>query len=269
MNRILLIRRGGLGDTLLAAPLLRALRRAHPDTAIHVAGTREYCDVLAAYGTVDAAHSAEDFPLWLPERVRASLAAFSLVVGDEPGCVDRVIDPARVEAGVPFALQLCRQVGLETVWPDDAWLLPPRRSLGGPVTLAPGSGGARKCWPRERWLELADRLSRDGRAVDVVVGPVERERDDPRAWPWPVGCAPRFVQEAEVVRLARRLEQCQQLVGNDSGVTHLAAALGVPTLALFTATDPAVWAPVGPHVHVLGGPDAAPDVAPVLAVLCG
>ena len=55
MDRVLLIRRGGLGDTLLTAPLLRALRRARPGAALHLAGTREYCDVLARYGLVDEA----------------------------------------------------------------------------------------------------------------------------------------------------------------------------------------------------------------------
>ncbi len=40
-------------------------------------------------------------------------------------------------------------------------------------------------------------------------------------------------------------------IGNDSGITHLAAALGTPTLALFGPTDPAQWAPRGPHVRIL------------------
>jgi ADP-heptose:LPS heptosyltransferase len=45
-------------------------------------------------------------------------------------------------------------------------------------------------------------------------------------------------------------------VGNDSGVTHLAAAAGAPTLSLFGPTDPALWAPIGTSVRVLRGRDA-------------
>jgi hypothetical protein len=53
-------------------------------------------------------------------------------------------------------------------------------------------------------------------------------------------------------RLAALLVECSGYVGNDSGVSHLAAALGVPTAAVFGPTDPAVWAPVGPKVSVVG-----------------
>ena len=42
-------------------------------------------------------------------------------------------------------------------------------------------------------------------------------------------------------------------IGNDSGITHLAAAVGTPVLALFGPTDPEVWAPRGPHVGGGGG----------------
>ena len=58
-------------------------------------------------------------------------------------------------------------------------------------------------------------------------------------------------------------------VGNDSGTTHLAAMLGAPTVALFGPTDPAVWAPTGPRVRVLGGgdPTAVVDVAAVGAAV--
>jgi ADP-heptose:LPS heptosyltransferase len=52
--------------------------------------------------------------------------------------------------------------------------------------------------------------------------------------------------------LAARLAQCRLYVGNDSGVTHLAAATGCPTVALFGESDPRVWAPRGERVTVLG-----------------
>jgi ADP-heptose:LPS heptosyltransferase len=56
--------------------------------------------------------------------------------------------------------------------------------------------------------------------------------------------------------LGALLSQAGLYVGNDSGVTHLAAAAGAPTLALFGPTDPATWAPVGPRVEVARSPDA-------------
>lgn len=262
MDRVLLIRRGGLGDTLLTAPLLRALRRAQPGATLTLAGVREYCDVLGAYGLVDEVRSAEDLWLWQPARARALLAAFDLVIGDELALVDLPLQVTRAAASAPFGLQLARQARLEPRWPEDAQLLPPRPSRGGARALAPGSGGARKCWPPARWVELGAALLRAGHEVQVVVGPAEIERDDPRRWSWPDGVT--FIVEPTPCSLARRLVAVDRFFGNDSGVTHLAAVLGVATTALFVATDPRVWAPVGRHVTVVGDGCSAPSVAQVL-----
>ena len=259
MSRILVIRRGGLGDTLLTVPLLRALRRTSEGASLHLAGNREFCDIPCAYGTVDVAHSAEDLWLWVPERARQCLQGFDLVLGDEPDCVHQPLDLRGGGAGVPFALHLARAAGYEPRWPQDCQLLPPRDLVGGAVLIAPGSGGSHKCWPREHWLGLAQRLSRRGHPLKVLVGPVERERDDPRKWPWPGGCLD-FVVEEQPARLARRIESSSVFVGNDSGPTHLAAMLGVPTVAVFVATDPTIWAPVGAHVHVIGAAAELPSI---------
>jgi ADP-heptose:LPS heptosyltransferase len=75
--------------------------------------------------------------------------------------------------------------------------------------------------------------------------------------------------------LGATLARAAAYVGNDSGVTHLAAAWGAPTVALFGPTDPAVWSPVGPRVTIVRGPNARMDgiavdvvaarIAPLLA----
>src|SRR5258708_19693431 len=54
-----------------------------------------------------------------------------------------------------------------------------------------------------------------------------------------------------LLEVARHLQPCRCYLGNDSGITHLAAMLGVPTVALFGPSDPAVWEPVGPCTKVL------------------
>ena len=64
----------------------------------------------------------------------------------------------------------------------------------------------------------------------------------------------RFLVALTAVQLAQALQDSHLFVGNDSGPTHLAAMLGVPTVALFGPTDAGVWAPVGPHVRVLEAP---------------
>lgn len=273
--RLLVARRGGLGDALLAAPLLRALRRAHPDAAIAFAGVGEHAALLHALGVADAALSTEDLhatgrrgdrgrwpcdTAWVDDAaLAAALPATARVVAYEP----------RPRGRSPLPLQLAATCGVTLRWPDDAALAPapPPPAAGAPIVLAPGSGGRAKCWPRTHWLQLAAGLAAAGRALAVLVGPVEAERDDPRAWPWPTAVS--FLADLPLPVVAARLAAAAVFVGNDSGTTHLAAMLGAPTVALFGPTDPAVWAPTGPRVRVLGGgdPTAVVDVAAVGAAV--
>ena len=64
---------------------------------------------------------------------------------------------------------------------------------------------------------------------------------------------PVVLRDLSVRLLAGVLSQVALFLGHDSGVTHLAAATGAPTIALFGATDPRLWAPVGPRVEVVTG----------------
>lgn len=271
-QRLLCVRRGGLGDTLLMVPVLRALRRRHPERSLHFAGVLDFAVLLAHYGVVDKALSSEDLAVWSRGAGASWWRDYDLVVADDPTFRTAANRTTTVESfdprprdHRPLPLQIAGQLQLELQWPQDAWLRSPTGAVAGPVVLAPGSGGRAKCWPRERWLALATTLVGRGQAVEVLVGPVELERDDPRRWSWPAAVA--FVVEADLVVVAQRLERASAFVGNDSGTSHLAAMLGVPTVAIFGPSDPAVFAPVGPRVTVLGGndPGFCVDVASVLA----
>src|SRR5205085_6067760 len=61
----------------------------------------------------------------------------------------------------------------------------------------------------------------------------------------------KVLQNAPLLQIADCLQQCIGYLGNDSGITHLSAMLGVSTLALFGPTDPLIWHPVGPSVRVI------------------
>ena len=126
----------------------------------------------------------------------------------------------------------------------------PEPASGDQVLLHPGSGGAAKCWPGEKYLELTDRLTRRGRAVRVILGPAELERYPPERLDAFRGLAP-TIEWPALVDLARRLAAAGTYIGNDSGVSHLAAVCGARCLVLFGPTDPAVWRPVGPVVKTV------------------
>ena len=81
---------------------------------------------------------------------------------------------------------------------------------------------------------------------------------------------PGAVRIADLYELACWLATARIYIGNDSGITHLAAAVGTPVVALFGPTDPRIWAPRGPHVRVIAKPALADIMVDevVAAVLC-
>ena len=111
-----------------------------------------------------------------------------------------------------------------------------RSERGDFAVIHPFSGSARKNWPLERFRELAARLAMP---VRWCAGPEEALED-----------AVRF---ENLYELACWLASARVYIGNDSGITHLAAAVGARVVAIFGPTDPAVWAPRGERVSVIQG----------------
>jgi ADP-heptose:LPS heptosyltransferase len=121
---------------------------------------------------------------------------------------------------------------------------------GGPILIHPGSGSPTKCWPAGRFLELIIRLKSDGQTCRIVLGEVEIER-------WSAELIRKLEAAAPVIcsqtylQLLAEIQQSSAFIGNDSGATHLAGILGLPTFAIFGPTDPAIWKPLGPRVQII------------------
>jgi heptosyltransferase-2 len=116
--------------------------------------------------------------------------------------------------------------------------LDPARS---PIALHPGAGSETKRWPAEYWASTWSELRDSGQPV-IVCGPADeapaRQLADRIDAP--------ILRDLSLLDLAAALAGCRALLGHDSGISHLAAALGLATLALFGPSDPAQWAPRGP-----------------------
>lgn len=119
------------------------------------------------------------------------------------------------------------------------------------ILLHPGSGNRKKVWPVERFLSLARILQDQSHAkILIILGPaegpiVQRTFEGIGSHPFI------FAKGLTLLQLASVMEGGWFFVGNDSGITHMAAALGVPTLAIFGPTDQRVWSPRGEKTHVI------------------
>jgi ADP-heptose:LPS heptosyltransferase len=132
-------------------------------------------------------------------------------------------------------------------WREEFWR---RHSLAHrPVlVIAPGSGAIAKNWPEQHFCAVAEWWRDHVRGIVVVlVGPVEEERGGFME----LSSFGLTVRELDLARVAALLDGSSLYLGNDSGITHLAAAVGTPTVALFGPSDPRQWAPRGRKVTML------------------
>jgi heptosyltransferase-2 len=133
----------------------------------------------------------------------------------------------------------------------EAWRLNNRLKSGkGPiVTLSPGAVGAGKAWPPESYARLAQALARDGAAVWTLGGqaetPIARQIVDA------VGPAARDLTGSDLRNAILALAGADLSITNDSGLMHVSAALGTPTVAIFGPTSPWHWKPLNPVAAIL------------------
>jgi len=117
--------------------------------------------------------------------------------------------------------------------------------------IHPGSGSPHKNWPLERFLEVASELlSLNQVKPFFLLGPVEDEFSNGMAGMIEAGGFP-IIRNLTLSVLAGVLSHCTGYLGNDSGISHLAAVLGVPATVLFGPSNPYLWSPKGKTVRIL------------------
>ncbi|MBM4148555.1 MAG: glycosyltransferase family 9 protein [Lentisphaerae bacterium] len=298
MNRgnTLVLRGGALGDFILAMPVLSALRTDAPGSRVCVAGYMPQARLAVEGGLADEAVSLDEASFarlfavdaGFSTRERAWFAGFDTAISflrDPDGVVVRnlkglgvrrvlsrdPLPPTGTHAADHLAAVL-RELGGAPPRPAiPAFKLRSRdgasEGVGRPVVpetavvLHPGSGSARKNWPIESFVAVAGVLHRAGAGSPVFLfGEADGAalgRYRAMSAPWPV------LAGLDVLEVSRLLSECCAYVGNDSGVTHLAAALGCNCVAVFGPTNPSEWGPRGDNVRLIragswseGGPGA-------------
>jgi len=278
-QRALVIRGGALGDFLLTLPVLQSLRAAAAASRIEVLAYPGLGALAKKAGLVDEVRSIEYGPMAgfftrgavLDPALREYFGSFDVVISylyDPDGIFHEnlrasgaprvVIGPHRPVAGAHAIDQLAAPLA------DLGLPLCGRASRIGTahavcatptVAIHPGSGSAAKNWPVEHWRRLAGQLLAD--RPDIRLAVIGGEADE-TALASLRGVAPAarsvFWENLPLTELADRLEEVQLYFGHDTGVSHLAAVAGVPSLILFGPTDPGIWAPPHEHVRILRAP---------------
>ncbi|MDQ6759680.1 MAG: glycosyltransferase family 9 protein [Acidobacteriota bacterium] len=249
MLRKLLIRPGGIGDCILAIPAMEYLRsdftevwvpspvvpliqfaervRAISSTGLDVLGLP---GVIPDAGLLKDLRSFDQIVSWYGsnrEDFRDAVAALQLpfefleALPDASGsmhCCDFFLKR------VGGLIGGCPNIHFESVH---------RMKF---AAIHPFSGSHKKNWPIHYYRELAARLPLP---VSWCAGPEEQ--------------LPDTVRMDDLYELGRWLSSARVYIGNDSGITHLAAASGAPVVAIFGPSDPAVWAPRGGRVRIVSG----------------
>ncbi len=117
------------------------------------------------------------------------------------------------------------------------------------IIIQPGSGGLNKCWNLDNFLSVAKELCSKDVEVMFLLGPAELDRFS-KTKIKKISNVAKCLSGLSLTQVLGLLSCSYGFLGNDSGITHLSATLGIKTLAVFGPTNPDVYGPIGPAVTV-------------------
>ncbi|HEU5123485.1 MAG TPA: glycosyltransferase family 9 protein [Verrucomicrobiae bacterium] len=274
-GKILVIRGGAIGDFILTLPAIAALRRQFPDAHLEVLGYPHIVQLAVAGRLVDKVQSIEAGPLagffarngTLNSELVEYFSSFNLIIS-------YLFDPDEIFktnvarcTKAQFIVGPHRPKETDTIHATQTFLKPlerlaifdadpfPHLSINSQpstlnlIALHPGSGSEKKNWSEAKWADLLQHLLTTTIADLLLVGgEAEGERLQRLAAALPPTRV-RVAQSLSLVELAQLLQHCTTFVGHDSGISHLAAALGIPAVILWGDTIEQIWRP--PHERVV------------------
>ena len=284
----LVIHPGALGDVLLAVPAIRELRAQHPQHQLvfcargSVARVLLECKEIDAWVSIEGSSWADVFDPDAPLKgeLKNWLSCCDCAIAwmqDEKGTLAAALRKAGARSTIvssPFAMglkathQSDRFCEIAKVSPASVVSFKPLRlpgamrsrgraclentaiSLDRPlVAVHPGSGSPQKSVAVTTMARMIAKIQGEGVIPIVIEGPADREAV--HSLLGKISSPITVIRPLDIGILAGVLSHMRLFVGHDSGVTHLAALLGVQTVAFFGPTDPERWAPLGKHVTVI------------------
>jgi len=278
---ILIIRPGAIGDALLAFPTLHALRATYETKHLTFVSNASVLPLAQTWKLADEVADFEE-TRWSElfstagirnAELRELLAATEMAIcwlSDpdhrvetnlrEAGVRKIIIAPGRPPedsfAHVAEYLASTVKIPAQQVrrWHPTLSGTP---EVSRTIAIHPGSGSERKNWPIASYVEIIKSLWQEHYEVLLLAGPAEEQKLAylQRHLTPPAGLY-RTLVNAPLLEIAQQLRQCRGYLGNDSGITHLAAMLGVPTVAIFgPGSRTSNWEPLGKHVTIIQQPD--------------
>ena len=225
-RKTLVIRACAIGDFVLNLPALQALHKVRFGAEFTLVGYPATLELAREFIPVAGIHSIETEP-WhrLFYEPLPGLTFDSAIVWMTDSSVADNLHLSGVPEVLradPFplhghaAMHLLRTLKLAAPPLPDLW-----QPDSGDIIIHPGSGSPKKNWPYfDKLINLLGRRAR-------------------------------IPENLSLTELSHQLRRCRAYVGNDSGITHLAAYLGTPAVALFGPTDPRIWGPIGRRSRII------------------
>jgi heptosyltransferase-3 len=276
-GRILVIRGGAIGDFILTLPAIVALRDQFPESHLELLGYPHIAQLATLGGIVDRVHPIEARGLAgffarkgvLDTATADYFARFDIIISYlyDPDdifktnvaqctraqfiqCPHRPGEAERIHATQVY-LKPLERLAIFAADPVPRLAINSQPSTNNCLALHPGSGSDKKNWPEANWAGLLQQLiNRTSANLLLVGGEAEGDRLERLAKHLPA----QRVQTARslpLTELAKRLRSCTAFIGHDSGISHLAAAVGLPTLVLWGDTIEEIWRPQGDHVQIV------------------
>jgi heptosyltransferase III len=269
--RLLFIGPNRLGDAVLSTGVLAAALEKLPGAHVTVAAGPVALPVFEHVPGLERLISMKKEPRskhWLAVWKAAVLTPWSLVIDMRGSALAYMVPTAKrwifrspVTAAPIHKVQQFQQAFSLTTPPTPTLWLPAAVPSATPLLiLGPAANWGGKEWPLERFITLAERLLQgplQGAQLAVVAAPDEAARVAPLLAHFPA--AHSWIGQP-LLTIAAQLQSAALYVGNDSGLMHLAAVSGCPTLGLFGPSDERVYAPYGPRAAWIRTPESFPDI---------
>jgi heptosyltransferase III len=280
-GKILVIRGGAIGDFILTLPAIAALRERFPEAHIELLGYPHIAQLAEIGGLVNRVQAIEARALAnffarhgeLSEDLRDYFSEFNIVVsylydpdeifktnvtrclhGQFIEAMHRPNESEKLHATKVYLKALEERLTIFDADPVPRINSGRTRSTASPtLTLAvhPGSGSERKNWLESKWTQLLVKLAQETELNFLLVGgEAEGERLKRLLSKLPAERC-ELAQSLALSDLAARLQTCAAFIGHDSGITHLAAALGLPCVVLWADTIEEIWRPQGERVTIV------------------